>query len=88
MAEDLDTTRIKNWRSIITLIVFVLTSEFGIEPILPRLKLTLFASTLRRCCRAFPVSCPDLHPAMAIQLDMGWPECRAHHTPSRGSPSR
>lgn len=29
MAENLDTSKIKDWRSIITLIVFVLTSESG-----------------------------------------------------------
>jgi hypothetical protein len=27
MAEDLDTSKIRNWRSIITLIVFVITSK-------------------------------------------------------------
>jgi hypothetical protein len=42
MAEDLDTSKIKNWRSIITLIVFVITSKCE-----QRLKFSIEASAHR-----------------------------------------
>ncbi|CAA9967084.1 ArsB Na+-H+ antiporter NhaD [Pyrenophora teres f. maculata] len=60
---DLDTSKIKEWRSIITLIVFVLTNinvlfPFHIPIYAPRILWTLFLNT----CSAFRIIPPAQHP--------------------------
>lgn len=62
MADELDTDRIKDWRSIITLIVFVLASK----------ALALFAtymSDYHRYRRALPLPRPHIHSSLFRKCD-------------------
>lgn len=70
MADELDTDRIKDWRSIITLIVFVLASK----------ALALSAPCMSDCHRyrrALPLPRPHIHPSLFRKCDTTWTECTA-----------
>jgi hypothetical protein len=76
MAEDLDTSQIADWRSIVTLIVFIVTSKcrMCLSRSYP-MRLTLSLS--HRYHRTFSLSYPDIRPSNNFERGPGYSECLA-----------
>lgn len=72
MPEDLDTSRIKDWRSIVTLIVFVVTSECTM--VLGKYH-AVDSFSLNRHHRSFSISSHDLRPSITFGCHLGCPRC-------------
>lgn len=77
MSQSLDTSQIKNWRSIVTLIVFVFTSEYNSGKQILSLQLNHFI--LYRSRRAFPISYSHLRSSSTFERRYRYFECLAHH---------
>ena len=83
MPENLDTSQIKNWRSIITLVVFVFTSKSSIclERSGP-LPLTPLPPHRYHC--TFSLSCPHLPPPCTYRRRLECTGCLTNHTATAG----